>query len=129
MGGAVFTELVLNPSLRSFPVFQAARLSTEAAKSFTRTVWVSFLLIFSSGLVMLFWKNWLTVTYLLHDPSGQLMLLGMVLSALAIVNGATITFVLAPRRSIWIERAIRINSAIGTAAILLMVLFSESVRL
>jgi len=128
IGGAIFSELVLNPTLRSFPVFQAARLSTDAARTFTRTVWVSFFLIFSTGIIMLYWRNWLTLSYLAYDATGQLMLAGLILSALAIANGAVITFVLAPRRSAWIERAIRINSVIGTAAVLLMVLFSEGVR-
>ena len=130
VGGAVFSELILSPTFVAFKkVYQTNSLTTSSTKSFVKMVWISLPLMSVTGLAMLFSKGLLSAEFLLHEAAGLVMSVGIMLTVLAMINAGVITFVLMPRGSGWIPRAIRLNLALGISIVVLMALFPETAAL
>ena len=128
LGGGLFTELILGPALRNHDkMHQALSLSTASARSFVRMVWVSIVALAVTGVAMLILGGWASTGFLFGSYPGALMLSSGITTAAAVSNGLIITLLLMPRRSSWIQTALRINLLLATTTVILMVAFSASV--
>ncbi|MDG6905136.1 MAG: hypothetical protein JRN20_05045 [Nitrososphaerota archaeon] len=126
VGAGIFTEFILNPTLKTQEkIFQASILSKNATRVAILMVWVALIALSLSGLALMWLENWLSLTFLFGSQSGLALLLGMILTLGGIVNGLVITLVLIPRKSSKVPIALRTNLSLAVAIVLIMVLFYE----
>lgn len=93
IGGMIFMDLVLMPSMSAIEPAQRARLIGAVAKRFTIVAWVSVIVLLVTGIVK-------TPGNMLLDAStryGSILMIKHILFAVMIGIGLLITFVAAPR--------------------------------
>jgi uncharacterized membrane protein len=124
LGTSIFSEIVLRPVLATqSKMHQAMDLSKNSARNSVLLVWISLILLSSTGLLLLWLENWLTLSFLTGSIGGGIMLTGMILTLGGILNGLVITAILMPKNSARLQLSLRINMIFSASIIVLMVLF------
>lgn len=125
LGTAIFTEVILTPSLGQTRIYQASVLSKSATKMAVLLVWISLILLSSTGLALMWAEHWLSFSFLFGGKIGIIMFVAILLTVSGIVNGLLITLILIPKRPARVVLSLRINMILALAITVLMILFSE----
>ena len=138
VGGSTMLEIVLNPKISSISAIQAGPVSKRIEDIFTITAWAALTTMAATGIVLSIMQGSFNLSFLLN-PTGMFLLASMILTAIALVNGALISYYFAPRLKLikmadsklrdLVKVAIRGNNLIGLVVVTLMVIFTELVIL
>lgn len=134
VGGSTMLELVIEPTINDFPRVQASLVSTRIERRYTNLAWISLGTITVTGVLMSIIQGTFNFTTMFHGI-GLFLLVSIILTAAAIVNGFLINFYFTPKllsgkypelnlRGI-IKTLVRSNNLMGLIAIVLMVIFTE----
>ncbi|MFQ5871056.1 MAG: CopD family protein [Candidatus Geothermarchaeales archaeon] len=93
VGGSVFSDRILQPSLQSISPDQAGKLFEAVAKRFTALVWLAIITIAATGLLRADYFGALTTDILLRTTYGTILLTKMVLFAAMIIIALIITMI------------------------------------
>ena len=87
IGGAIFLDRILQPSMSSIPPDQAGKLMAGILKRFTPLAGSSFAIIGITGIIRSYLKGSVNIAFLLESSSGNLLLLKAALVCVMLVFG------------------------------------------
>jgi len=135
-GGSTMLELAFEPKVSTISRIQANLVARFVETRVTVTSWVCLIVISATGVTM----SVLQGSFNLHSmfqPAGLFLLASIVLTVVAVVSGLMITYYTPRLQSVLAQESniretvrvlIRLNNVISVAAVVLMVVFTELVR-
>lgn len=136
-GGATMLEIVFEPSMGIISKIQAGLVSRHVETKFTAMSWIALVTMSATGVAMSIIQGTFNLNTLLK-PVGLTLLVSMILTIVAMVDGLLITFYFTPRlQSVKFEVSnlrplvkilIRMNNFIGIIVVILMVVFTELLK-
>jgi uncharacterized membrane protein len=136
VGGATMLELVFQPRVSAISNIQGALVSRRIETRVTVMSWTCLVLISVTGVALSVLQGTFNLGSLLQ-PTGLFLLASIILTAVAVASGLLITFY-TPRlqsvkaaetniRSV-VRALVRLNNVISLAAVVLMVVFTELIK-
>ena len=135
-GGAITQELVFGPRLDAISKIQATLVSRKVEVRFTVMSWASLVVISATGVTMSVLQGTFNLHTLLAYP-GVFLLASIILTIFAVAGGLLITYYTPRLQSVKAEETnlrglvktfIKFNNYVSIAAVLLMVVFTELIR-
>lgn len=132
-GGAITLELVFEPRLDTISRIQATLVSRKVEQRFTIISWVCLIVISSTGVTLSLLQGTFNFGSLLQ-PTGLFLLGSIIITIAAVASGLVITYYAPLLQSTkaaetnlrgHVRSLVRLNNALGVAAIVLMVVFTE----
>ncbi len=89
-GGAIFMTFIVSPNLARLPPKDAGPLGGAMSKQFTKVAWTMVFFIALTGLLRMYYKNFLNLNLLLTSPYGQILTVKLLIFLVMVVLGTQI---------------------------------------
>ena len=136
VGGATMLELVFEPKLSSISNIQAALVSMRVETRVTIISWGCLIVISTTGVALSILQGTFNLGSL-FQPTGLFLLASIILTMVAVASGLLITYLTPRLQSVKAQETnlrgnirilVRLNNVISLAAVVLMVVFTELIR-
>ena len=135
-GGSTMLELAFEPKVSTISRIQANLVARFVENRVTVTSWACLVVISATGVTLSILQGTFNLASM-FQPAGLFLLASIVLTAVAVISGLLITYYTPRLQSVLAQETnlrsvvrtlIRLNNVISVAAIVLMVIFTELIR-